>query len=105
LGHINVGDELFLRYSLLHRKEGPEDECDDEHVHGSRDDRRSLAPILLHRVLDRDWLRREDERGQLLRGIEEIVDVVGNRLPRRFINDLSKQPWFFWLLLALQLRR
>ncbi len=49
--------------------------------------------------LGRQYKRRK------LPGVKEVIDVAGNRLPRRLINDLGKQLGLSWLIALVQLRR
>ena len=64
----------------------------------------ALTPVLLHRVDDCNRLGRQDKRRKLP-GVKEVIDIAGDRLPRRLIDDLGKQLGLSWLIPLVQLRR
>ena len=95
---------FFLAYHLLYREESPQDAPDDDHMQTDGNNGGGGSPLLLHRVDDRDRLGRQYERRKLGR-IQKVIDIAGNRLPRRFINDLGKQLGLSCLIPSVQLRR
>ena len=65
----------------------------DGHVKDNRNDGRGAAPFLRHWVNHRNGFRSQDEWWKLA-GEQEGTDVAGDRLPRRFIHNLVKEPGF-----------